>query len=62
MVPSIGRDVVYKGESYHVQDRDLILLTAWIGKADTNGIVWNPFWVDMADLSPAPEGACSCGP
>ena len=34
-----------KGELYHVQDTNALTLSAKIGKPDTNGLVWDTWWV-----------------
>jgi hypothetical protein len=50
MVIWIGQTVTYNEESYHVQDTDFINRAAYIGKPDSNGIVWEPVWVPWTQL------------
>ena len=55
MLPTLGKDVVYQGKVYHVQDRNVLSQQVKIGIPDTNNLIWNTFWVDFKEVSEVPE-------
>jgi len=50
-VPAIGEDVMYEGKLVHVQDVDLLAMTAHVGEMDCNGMVWDKEEVEWKRLS-----------
>jgi hypothetical protein len=55
MIPQIGTDLSYKGKKVHIQDRNNLSMRALVGVPDENNLIWEPFWVDWADLSEIKE-------
>ena len=50
MSKNIGNDVFYKGKTYHIQDTDAINQVLKIGIPDTNGVVFESFWVSCDEV------------
>jgi hypothetical protein len=51
----IGSDVLHKGQVKHVQDIDTINQSVRIGIPDSNDIVWDTEWVDVAEVERLPK-------
>ena len=55
MIPSIGDTVIYQKKPFHIQDRNLLNLTARIGEPDENGMVWDTIHVPFDEITIAPR-------